>query len=637
MDKLKMQTANKVNENVERIAALFPNCVTESLGADGKLIRVVDFDLLRQELSGFAVEGQEERYQFTWADKKKSVLMANTSITDTLRPYREDSVNFDTTRNLYIEGDNLDVLKLLQETYMGKVKMIYIDPPYNTGADFVYHDNSAIAENELKERSGLIDESGNRYYGDEYERNDESNGRFHTDWLNMIYPRLKLAKDLLTDDGVIFISIDDNEIDNLKKVSSEVFGASNFICTFVRKNKAGSGHDSRFVAVEFDYVLCYARNISEVKINKQRVDIDSDVKYKLEDEFVKERGRFYLRDLDYVGSYSITGDYPLTMPDGTELWSGGKFGKPNTWRWSKKKVEWGLKNGFVVFKQINGNWKAYIKQYQFVDNNNEPYVREIPYRALIDFSNSAGTQECTELLGSGVFSFPKSTQLLIYFLKMASDKDSIILDFFSGSATTAHAVMQQNAEDGGNRRFILVQLPEVTPNDSEAQKAGYKTICDIGKERIRRAGAKLIETNRITAPNLDIGFRVLKVDFSNMKPVFYNPDQIEQSLFAQLEDNIKDDRTAEDLLFQVILDMGIDLSSDIKVETLGGKTVYTVGGDNLVCCFDEGVTKETVTEIAKRKPLYAIFRDSGFERDDTLVSFDQIFATYSPTTERRVI
>lgn len=629
MNKLKMQTAGKIEENIEYIATRFPNCITESKDCNGKTIRTIDFSLLKTELSTVVVDGQDDRYQFTWADKKKSILLANSPINSTLRPCREESVKFDTTRNLYIEGDNLDVLKLLQETYMGQINMIYIDPPYNTGTDFVYEDNFAMSVEEYLKRNNFDDEDGNRLF-----QNNDSNGRFHTDWLNMIYPRLKLARELLTNDGAIFISIDDNEVANLKKICDEIYGPRNFVVQMVRRVKAGSGHDSGFLAVEYEYILIYAKNISELKFNKEIVDTEVDAKYRFEDEFISRRGRYYLRDLDYKGSYSQSLDYPITTPDGTTLWAGGHQGAPNTWRWSKQKFEWGIKNGFIVFK----DQKVYIKQYQFVDNNDELRVRTLPYRAYVEFLNGEATQEVKELMGD-CFSYPKPVSLIKYLLKIATNKDSLILDFFSGSSTTAHAVMQLNSEDNGNRKFIMVQLPEETPESSAAYKMNYKNICDIGKERIRKAGKKIVKENvgKHDVEKFDIGFRVLKLDTSNMKQVFYSPDETPQDLLTDLTNNIKDDRTSEDLVFQVMLDMGVDLSSKITAEVINGKSVYTVGYDNLVCCFDTGVTKETVTEIAKRKPLYAIFRDSSFDSDDILISYDQIFDTYSPTTERRVI
>ena len=549
------------------------------------------------------------------------------------KPYiSSGSVEFDTTQNLYIEGDNLKVLKLLRETYLGKVKMIYIDPPYNTGNDFVYEDDFTIKSDEWSEKSGDYDEEGNRLV-----KNLESNGRFHTDWLNMIYPRLRLARDLLTDDGVIFISIDDTELYNLKKVSDEVFGGKNFICNFIRKNKAGSGHDSANIAVEFDYVLCYVKDFQFCKINQEIVDVQNDEKYKYEDEYVGRRGKYYLRDLDYRGSYSEGLDYPIESPDGTVIYSGGKLGRPNTWRWSKQKFEWGKENGFIVFQKRDEQWKVYIKQYQFVDNNDENYVRTIPYRALIDFSNGLGSTECSELLGNNVFSYPKPSALVKYFLNIASDKDSIILDFFSGSATAAHAVMQLNAEDGGNRKFIMVQLPEPCDEKSEAYKAGYKNICEIGKERIRRAGRKIKEEFGDNAAGLDVGFRVLKLDSSNMQDVYYNPQKISQTLLDATVDNVKSDRSPLDLLFQVMLELGVPLSAKIEGHTINGKTYFAVNGNDVIACFDDNINNDVITAIAKQQPLYAVFKDKSFASDSVAINNEQLFKTYSPTTIIKVV
>ena len=631
MEKMDMMSMDRVQENIAKIRALFPECVTE-VKRDGKVTLAVDFDELKQEMSGMLIDEREERYQMTWPDKRKAKLLANTSISATLRPCKEESVDFDNTQNLYIEGDNLDVLKLLQETYLGKVKMIYIDPPYNTGSDFVYEDDFAQSAEEYVANSGQYDDQGNRLV-----ENKETNGRFHTDWLNMIYPRLMVARDLLADDGVIFISIDDNEQENLKKICDEVFGSENFICNFVRKNKAGSGHDSSHIAIEFDYVLCYVKSISVCKINQEKIDVEIDDKYRYEDQYAERRGKYYLRDLDYRGSYSEGLDYPIETPDGTVIYSGGQSGRPNTWRWSKQKFEWGKKNGFIVFQKREGKWKVYIKQYQFVDNNDETYIRTIPYRALIDFSNGLGSTECLGLLGNNVFSYPKPSALVKYFLQVASNENSLILDFFSGSATTAHAVMQLNAEDGGHRKFIMVQLPEKCDEKSEAYKAGYKNICEIGKERIRRAGKKIKEDSPLTTQDLDVGFRVLKLDSSNMKDVYYKAEDYAQTMIAGLEDNVKEDRTPLDLLFQVMLDLGQELSAKVEEKTIAGKTVWCVEGNNIIACFDSDINDQVVTEIAKLKPLYAVFRDSSFVSDAAAANCEQIFASISPATSRRVI
>jgi len=608
MTKLKMQTPNKISENVERLAALFPNCVTENIDKDGISTKVVDFDLLKQELSDFAVEGQEERYQFTWADKKKSILLANSPISKTLRPCREESVNFDTTKNLYIEGDNLDVLKLLQETYLGKVKMIYIDPPYNTGNDFVYEDDFAISAEEYFERSGASDDEGNRLF-----QNNDSNGRFHTDWLNMIYPRLKLARDLLTDDGVIFISIDDNEQANLKKVCDEVFGAGNFVASFIDIRSEGGGLAKQAV-IGHDYILIYAKNKSEfTPLGKPK---------EIRGKIVEINGEEFWIETDWLRKEF--GKYGTCPYEEIVKWYGDK---------KKIEIDKGLADKIYILMPKDG--QHIVGRYRKVSDDTSKFY------TIIKHLNKNGIEDMEKLNLQEYFDFPKPVSLLKELILGATiktkNKGDIILDFFSGSATTAHAVMQLNAEDGGNRKFIMVQLPEETPEDSEAQKAGYKTICEIGKERIRRAGKKIAEENKQTAPNLDIGFRVLKIDSSNMKPVFYNPQAISQNLLSNTEINIKEDRIPEDLLFQIMLDMGVDLASPITVEQVGNKKGFVVGDNNLICCFDKDVTKEAVTEIAKRKPLYAVFRDNGFERDDVMISFDQIFETYSPATERRVI
>ena len=636
MNKLKMQSLDVYGNNVQKIAALFPQCVTERLDKEGKPELAIDFDKLRAELSNEVIDEGEERYQFTWPDKRAASRLANTPTTQTLRPCREESVDFDNTQNLYIEGDNLDVLKVLRETYLGKVKMIYIDPPYNTGHDFVYNDNFISSYEDFANACKITDENGNLLFNPK--ENGESNGRFHTDWLNMIYPRIKVARDLLSDDGIIFISLDDSETYNMKKIADEIFGQENFICNFIRKNKAGSGHDSTSIAIEFDYVLCYAKNKNFCKINQEPIDIENDEKYKLEDEFVEKRGKYYLRDLDYRGNYSESGDYPITTPDGSTIYSGGKYGKPNTWRWSKKKFEWGIENGFIVFKKTtSGDWKVYIKQYQFVDNCDMPYVRTIPYRALIDFNNGLGSLECTELLGSNIFSYPKPSDFVKHLLKISTDKDSLIIDFFSGSASSAHAAIKLNSEDGGKRKFIMVQLPEVTDENSEARKAGYKNICEIGKERIRRAGRKVKEEAGMMAQDLDIGFRVLKLDSSNMEDVYYTPDDFNANNLFTLADNIKTDRTSEDLLFQVMLDLGIELSTKIEKTEIAGKEVWCVDGGYLMACFDRDVNEATITEIAKQKPVYFVMRDASAANDNVLDNFDQLFANYSPDTTCKIL
>lgn len=666
MDKLKMQTANKADENFKKLAAMFPNAVTETIDENGEVVRAIDKDVLMQEISCKVVDGNEERYQFTWPDKKKSVLLANAPINKTLRPCREESVDFDNTENLYIEGDNLEVLKLLQETYLGKIKMIYIDPPYNTGNDFVYEDDFSMHNSQFIMHNGGYDEEGNRLF-----KNMDTNGRFHTDWLNMIYTRLRLAKDLLTEDGMIFISLDDGEIDNLKKICDEIFGEKNFIAQCVRRTINSGKHDTTTIAPFHEYVLMYAKNILSVQLSKKPKDeAERDRLYKEHDEYEKERGRYYITQLNKNSlQYSDGLNYPIIGPDGKEIWPGGGFDdKVWIWRWSKAKVKWGIDNGYIVFKKVGDTYKVYTKSYEFRDKDGNPINRDNPYSSLEfinkEYANFNATPELEKLFdGKKYFDFPKSTVFLKELVKLANLKEEdIVLDFFSGSATTAHAVISQNFQDVydgklGNRKFIMVQLPESYNEKSEAYKAGYKNICEIGKERIRRAGKQEYmsvcgtagsslrwdvnkrgkDKNYPCPESVDIGFRVLKLDSSNMKEVYYNPAEYEPSLFSRLEDNIKEDRTPEDLLFQVMLDLGVLLSSKIEETTIAGKKVFNVEDNYLIACFDDNVTEEVITEIAKQKPYYFVMRDSSMANDSVATNFEQIFAAYSPETTRKVL
>ena len=646
MDKLRMQTANKADENFRKLAAMFPNAVTETVNENGEVVRAIDKDVLMQEISCSVVDGNEERYQFTWPDKKKSVLLANAPINKTLRPVREDetvptgadsegkpycssgSVNFDTTENLYIEGDNLEVLKLLQETYLGKIKMIYIDPPYNTGSDFVYEDDFAQSTDEYLANSGQYDEDGNRMA-----QNTESNGRFHTDWLNMIYPRLKLAKDLLTDDGVIFISIDDNEQENLKKCCDEVFGGQNFVAQLVWERAYAPKNDARFISNSHDYVLMYARNLDGFVIGRLPRTEEANARYQNPDN--DPRGVWKPSDLS-VKTYNAACDYPITTPSGRVI-------EPPAGRcWSLSK------NAFLERLQDN-------RIYFGADGNSVPcmkrFLTELKYDGMAPTSimfykdvghSQEGAKEVTKLLNAGVFDGPKPVRLLTRLLTLANLKDdSLVLDFFSGSATTAHAIMQMNADKGSHIKYVMVQLPEVCDGKGTAYKAGYKTICEIGKERIRRAGKKIKEDSPLTTQDLDTGFRVLKCDTSNMKEVYYNPAEYEASLFSSLEDNIKEDRTPEDLLFQVMLDLGILLSSKIQVrsEKVGMRSYsyFDVEEGFLIACFDKNIDEEVITAIAKQKPYYFVMRDSSMANDSVATNFDQIFATYSPDTVRKVL
>ena len=653
MDKLKMHTPNKADENYEKLAALFPNAVTETIDpVTGEVVRAIDKDVLMQEINTTVVDGKEERYQFTWPDKKKSILLANSPISKTLRPCREESVDFDNTENLYIEGDNLDVLKLLQETYLGKIKMIYIDPPYNTGNDFVYNDDFAENADEYLDRSGQFDEEGNRLV-----QNTESNGRFHTDWLNMIYPRLKLAKDLLSEDGVIFISIDENEIENLKKAGNEVFGEQNFVGAVIWERAFAPKNDAKYFSDSHDYIAVYAKSKIYFKIGKLPRTEEANARYKNPDN--DPRGPWTPDNLT-VKTYSANNDYPITTP-------GGRVVNPahgSCWRVSKDRFAELVADNRVYFGE-DGNNVPRLKR--FLSEIQDGMTPTTIWKFQDVGHNQEGRQDLKKLFDDkGYFDGPKPSRLLSRVLQIANtEKDSIILDFFSGSATTAHAVMQLNAGDGGHRKFIMVQLPEETDEKSEAYKAGYKNICEIGKERIRRASAKIKEEIKIAAPlekaeketgiaaayigkkeeeygeemaaKFDGGFRVLKLDSTNMKDVYYNPSEFQPTLLDSLADNIKEDRTPEDLLFQVMLDLGILLSSKITESEIGGKKVFNVEDNYLIACFDENVTDETITAIAKQKPYYFVMRDSSMASDSVATNFEQIFATYSPDTVRKVL
>mgnify|MGYP001477340675 FL=1 len=626
METLKMHSLDGVQRNIELIGELFPNAITE-VKRDGKVEHAIDFDVLRQELSDSIVEGREERYQFTWPDKKKAMLAANAPITATLRPVVADSVGKDGTpggfdsENLYIEGDNLEVLKLLQETYLGKVKMIYIDPPYNTGNDFVYEDDFAQSAAEYMDNSGQYDEEGNRLV-----TNTESNGRFHTDWLNMIYPRLKIAKDLLADDGVVFISIDDNELNNLKKCCDEIFGEQRFLAIFVWKRRASSQMDKSKCSTDHEYVLAYKGN--DFKVFR---GIDKDYKgYSNPDN--DPRGPWTTGDL----TVGMTGDmrpnqyYDLVDP------KTGKVYKPNynrVWSYIPESMNQLIAENRIVFPEDTTKRPMKKRFASELDSGTNPQSTWMDGVGM----NTEGTKQMYDLFGKAFFSYTKPVSLVKALTLQVARAGDIVLDFFSGSATTAHAVMQLNAEDGGHRKFIMVQLPEKTDEKSEAYKAGYKNICEIGKERIRRAGAKIKEEAGLAAQNLDTGFRVLKCDTSNMKDVYYNPAEYEVNMFSRLEDNIKEDRTPEDLLFQVMLDLGVLLSSKIEETTIAGKKVFNVEDNYLIACFDSDVSEETIKAIAKQKPYYFVMRDSSMASDSVATNFDQIFATYSPETVRKVL
>jgi adenine-specific DNA-methyltransferase len=650
MDTLKMHSLDGVQRNIELIGKLFPNAITE-VKRNGKVEHAIDFDVLRQELSDSIVEGREERYQFTWPDKKKAMLAANAPITATLRPVVADSVGKDGTsggfdsENLYIEGDNLEVLKLLQETYLGKVKMIYIDPPYNTGNDFVYNDDFSVECGEWRVKSGDYDESGNRMV-----TNTESNGRFHTDWLNMIYPRLKIAKDLLAEDGVIFISIDDGEAANLLKVCNDIFGESNFVADLIWQKKFSRSNDATYFSTMHDHILCYCKSNIMQNENGWRIGLlprDGEIPNGYANPDNDPRGVWTSVILSAKsGSDSLL--YEIQTPSGRKvLPPSGRY-----WSCSKDTFEKWKADGRIWFGS-NGDGTPRKKTFlSEVQQGLRPNT--ILFQDSVG-NNQEAKQETKALFnGYGVFDGPKPVRLLNVLLKIANTKDdSIILDFFSGSATTAHAVMKLNAEDGGHRKFIMVQLPEKTDEKSEAYKAGYKNICEIGKERIRRAGKQILsaggqlsmdrvrlDTNStLNTPNstLDVGFRCLRLDSSNMENVYYTPEEVSQQDMFSLVDNVKPDRTPEDLLFQVMLDLGVLLSSPIEVKEIAGKKVFNVADGFLLACFDHDVTEETVKAIAQMKPYYAVFRDSSMANDSVATNFDQIFETYSPETVRKVL
>lgn len=638
MEKLTMMSKDNVQENIKKIQQLFPNAVTEVL-RDGKPTLAVDFDVLKQEMSDTLIDDREERYQMTWPDKKKFILLANTPISATLRPCKEESVNFDTTENLYIEGDNLDVLKLLQETYLGKIKMIYIDPPYNTGNDFVYNDDFAMNSDDYADISGQYDEQGNRLF-----QNTESNGRFHTDWLNMIYPRLKVAKDLLADDGVIFISIGEQELNTLITCCDDMFSSHNRIAIFNRVTKKSSNNGNNFSPC-IDYVVLYAKNSELVPEYIVPMSDEIVARYNKRDEYYNDRGPYqevglFMSALKHGGS-----NYPIECPDGS--WVYPPNGQP--WRWNEKTFLQGKKEGRIVFKKSNGSplldtktnkrgeWNIYTKVYL----NERAESGMHPKNFSDEYQNTIATNELRKL--AIPFDFAKPVGLIKFFASLQTTKSDIILDFFSGSATTAHAVMQLNAEDGGNRKFIMVQLLEKCDEKSEAFKAGFKTICDIGKERIRRAGSAIIkpETFFDKPKNVDVGFRVLKLDSSNMKDVYYKPSDTDQNFLTKFENNIKEDRTPLDLLFQVMLEYRSPLSSKIEEKVICGKQVFIVNDDgehpDLIACFDKNITEDVVKAIAQRHPWYAVFRDSSLPQDSDNSNLDQIFATYSPTTIRKVL
>lgn len=635
MDRLKMQSSNVVGSNVEKITALFPQCVTERLNKDGKPEFAIDFDKLRAELSNDVLDEGEERYQFTWPDKRAASRLANEPTDKTLRPDIEASEDFWNTENLYIEGDNLDVLKVLRENYLGKVKMIYIDPPYNTGNDFVYNDDFAQGRDEFEQNSGLFDEEGNQLL-DPMQRNTEANGRFHTDWLNMIYPRLKVARDLLADDGVIFISIDDNEKENLSKICDEIFGELNFVATFPWRKRTAKSDVPFGVSQDYEWIIAYCKSSLFVGSLEGKGR-----KYFTSPDFPDRSWRIHDMTTQRTALERPNSNFTIINPK-----NGDKYpvNPQAVWRITEEGFPAYLAQNRIVFpgdysflnisKPVLRYWKE-----DDIAKDGDSFGR-VAVSTKLDENvgmSQDGTKEISLLFGSKVFSYPKPSSLVKFFCKICNNKDALILDFFSGSASTAHAVMKLNAEDGGHRKFIMVQFPEVTDEKSEARKAGYENICEIGKERIRRAGKKVKEEAGLQGQDLDIGFRVLKLDSSNMEDVFYTPENFDENNLFNMVDNVKSDRTPLDLLFQVMPELNIELSAKIEEKEVNGKKVFFVDGDYLIATFDMDVNESTVTEIAKMKPQYFVMRDASAANDNVLDNFEQIFRHYSPDTIHKIL
>lgn len=643
MDKLKMHSINKVDENIEKIGKLFPNCITERKNEKGEVEYAVDFDMLKQELSSVVVEGNEERYQFTWPDKKKSILLANAPIAKTLRPCREESVNFDNTENLYIEGDNLDVLKLLQETYLGKVNVIYIDPPYNTGNDILYKNDYFDNEEEFEEKYEK-DDDGNFLF-----TNSDANGRFHTNWLNMMYQRLKLAKDLLSDDGFILIAIDHNELFNLGEICDEIFGYANRIGVISVIHKPEGRNQAKFIGPSNEFMLAYAKNEQIGRLQNVVLDPEVAAKFDKSDDKGNYRLQNFIRMTDGKLAYREVRPkfwYPIYVDvenqrlsinkedlKGTvlEVYPKTKVGVEMSWKVLPNSAQTLIKNGELEISVDRDGFITIMEKIRETQVIKTHWIRK-EYNAI-----QYGTKVVNDLLQANIFDFPKSIYLIEDVIKLFCPKNGLVLDFFSGSGTTAHAVMLANSNDGGNRKFIVAQIPASCDTKSEAYKNGYKTICEIGKERIRRAGVKIKEESPMTTTDLDTGFRVLKLDSTNMKDVYYNPADYELSLFETIADNIKEDRTPEDLLFQVMLDLGVLLSSKIEESIIGGKKVFNVADGFLYACFDDNVTEGVITEIAKKQPYYFVMRDSSMANDSVATNFEQIFTTYSPDTVRKVL
>lgn len=644
MEKMNFESKDIKTENIKKIEEIFPSCITEIKDKDGKLSKAIDFEALKQILSGNLAEGIE-RYEFTWPGKNESILEANRPIKKTLRPCKEESKNWDITENLYIEGDNLDALKLLQESYLGKVKMIYIDPPYNTGSDFIYDDDFKEDRDDYVENTDQVDEEGNRFF-----QNTETNGRFHSDWCSMIYPRLILARNLLSEDGVIFISIDDNEHANLKKICDEIFGEDNIVSDGAVIVKTEGRRYGGF-AKTHDYFYSYAKSLK--KFNPNEIVIEGKTF-----EFEDENGGFNIQDLrnQNARAFNETNRPNLRYPfyvdisnrdsnnfhkvsleprDGfIEVYPIITNGYKSVWRWGKGENEKARKNINNICARKGSD--SIIRIFEKMRN-----IKEKPKTVLIGkkYISNKGTKEVKEVLGEGIFDFPKPLGLLNTFLNIGTDKESIIIDFFSGSSTTAHAVMELNAEDGGNRKFIMVQLPEETDEKSSAYKAGYKNICEIGKERIRRAGDKILEDNKDKdgIQNLDVGFRVLKVDSTNMKDVYYKPDEYNQGFLDEMVSNIKEDRTDLDLLFACLLEWGLPLTKSYELEEIHGKKIHNYDRGALVACFEENIDEEIVKEMAKKEAEIVVFRDSSFKTSADKINVEEIFKELSPDTSIKIM
>lgn len=639
MEKLKMHTTNIADEKYEQLKAIFPNVVTESIDENGELVRTIDKDLLSQEINTFVVDGIEERYTMNFPDKKKSIYESNAPISSTLRPIKKKSVDFDNTKNIYIEGDNLDILKLLREPYLNQVDVVYIDPPYNTGNDLLYKNDYEITQDEFGDMYEK-DSEGNRVYV-----NTDSNGRFHSDWMNMMYQRIRIAKDVLKNTGFFLVAIDHNELFNLGEMCDEIFGYTNRIGIISIVHKPEGRNQAKFIGPSNEFMLVYAKNEQNAKLQKVVLDEEQSKAFSCSDDRGAYRLKNFIRLSD--GKYATRENkpkfwYPIYVSKDLNKMSINEFensiavypittqGVERTWKTTSDTFLSRYKDGDIIAKNENDRIIIYEKLRE--DQVIKTHWIEKKYHGF-----HFGTKILDDILAVKTFDFPKSLYLMRDIFKLFSPKDGLILDFFSGSATSAHAIMMLNAEDGGNRKYIMAQIPASCDEKSEAYKAGYKNICEIGEERIRRAGSKIKDENALIYPDLDVGFRVLKCDSSNMKDVYYNPQDYQQNLFNDLTDNIKEDRTPEDLLFQVMLDLGVLLSSEIEETIIGGKKVFNVADGFLIACFDDNVTEEVIAEIAKKQPYYFVMRDSSMASDSVATNFEQIFAIYSPDTVRKVL